>query len=121
VLASSLEHRRRRALFYAGQITGVEGYVESIGTGLLAGINAARRAKGADPVVPPAATGLGALVEWLSTARVEDYQPMNMNFGLLPPLASRTPSRKERYRQMAERALAAMRRWSREVGEGREP
>lgn len=111
ILASSLEHKKRPGLFFAGQITGVEGYVESIATGALAGRNAVCRAMGLAQVVPPETTAIGALVRWLAGAPAKDYQPMNVNFGLLPPTGSRSGGRRERYRQMSERAVAAMRRW----------
>jgi methylenetetrahydrofolate--tRNA-(uracil-5-)-methyltransferase len=115
VLGASLQHRRRSSVFFAGQLTGVEGYVEAIATGWLAGQNAARRARGLELVVPPEETGLGSLVRWLSSTSADDYQPMNINFGLLPPLGARARSRKQRYQQMSERALAAMRRWKRNL------
>jgi len=116
VLAASLEHRQRPGLFFAGQLTGVEGYVESIATGWLAGRNAARRAAGQGVVVPPEVTALGSLTSWLSGSPAEGYQPMNVNFGLLPPLATRKGGRRERYQLMSERALGAMRRWGADHG-----
>ncbi|MCK4547329.1 MAG: methylenetetrahydrofolate--tRNA-(uracil(54)-C(5))-methyltransferase (FADH(2)-oxidizing) TrmFO [Candidatus Eisenbacteria sp.] len=112
VLGETLEHRWRESVFFGGQLTGVEGYVESIGTGWLAGQNAARRVQGRSALLPPETTALGCMVRWLATASAKNYQPMNINFGLLPPLGSRVGSRKERYRQISERALAAMRRWA---------
>lgn len=118
VLESTMEHKHLRGVFFAGQLTGAEGYVESIGTGWLAGTNAARRASGLDPVVPPEVTALGSLTGWLANAAEESYQPMNMNFGLLPPLGVRARGRKEKYRRVSERALAAMRRWDEAGGTG---
>ena len=99
----------------AGQITGVEGYTESLGTGLLAGLNLARILRGAVPLVPPAATMLGALVGYVHGADPGAFQPMNANFGLLSPLAQ-VPKDKARKKQMlAERALAAMATFAREI------
>ena len=73
-------------LFFAGQITGVEGYLGSIATGALAGINAARLAGGREAVCPPRTTMLGALCRYISAAELESFQPMKANFGLLPEL-----------------------------------
>jgi methylenetetrahydrofolate--tRNA-(uracil-5-)-methyltransferase len=95
-------------LLFAGQLVGVEGYTESLGTGLLAGINLARMLDGADPVVPPPETMLGALLRYVHTADPARFQPMNANFGLLPPLAERIRDKRARYTRLAERALAAM-------------
>ncbi len=99
----------------AGQLTGVEGYTESLGTGLLAGINLARLLRGLEPAIPPATTLLGALMAYLRDADPKGFQPMNANFGLLPPL-EQTPRDKARKKALlAERALDAMRAFAREV------
>ncbi len=107
LLTPYLEHRERSGLFFAGQISGVEGYVESSAIGLLAGVHVARRVAGREPLLPPQTTALGALSSWLVSANPRGFQPMNVNFGLFPPLpsASRAP-RRERNEQLAERALA---------------
>ena len=98
-------------LFFAGQLTGVEGYTESVGTGLLAGINLARVLDGRDPAVPPPTTMLGGLYRYLREADPRHFQPMNANFGLLDPLAGKV--KKDRRKElMAERALAEMRVWA---------
>ncbi|MCL4500351.1 MAG: methylenetetrahydrofolate--tRNA-(uracil(54)-C(5))-methyltransferase (FADH(2)-oxidizing) TrmFO [Deltaproteobacteria bacterium] len=107
-----LQHPR---LFLAGQISGVEGYVESAAMGLLAGINAARLARGQDLVTPPRATALGALVHHLTNTETKDFQPMNVNFGLFPALEGRIP-KKLRGTAYAERALQELASWIREKG-----
>lgn len=105
LLRPTLQYRDRDDLFFAGQITGSEGYVGSIGTGLLAGVNAARWMRGESLWVLPATTMLGAIVRYITTPGRGEFQPMKANFGLLPPL-ERPPRRKEeRDRAYAERAL----------------
>jgi methylenetetrahydrofolate--tRNA-(uracil-5-)-methyltransferase len=103
-------------LFLAGQISGVEGYVESAAMGLLTGINAARQLQKKPLVAPPRATALGALVHHLTNTATKDFQPMNVNFGLFPPLPGRTP-KKLRGAAYAERALAELAAWQREMEE----
>jgi methylenetetrahydrofolate--tRNA-(uracil-5-)-methyltransferase len=97
-------------IFFAGQITGVEGYVESAGSGFLAGINAARCSLKLLPVLPPPATALGALVHHITNADVRHFQPMNVNYGLFPELPGRV-KKKERRGQLAERAMADLDAW----------
>ncbi len=104
-------------VFLAGQISGVEGYVESAAMGLLAGINAARLARGRPLVTPPRATALGALIYHLTHTETKDFQPMNVNFGLFPPLAQRTP-KKARGGAHAARALHELEEWRQELGGG---
>jgi methylenetetrahydrofolate--tRNA-(uracil-5-)-methyltransferase len=87
LLDATLQFRSRDDLFFAGQITGVEGYVGNIATGLLAGANAARRYNGQDLLSLPATTMLGALCHYVTHADPSDFQPMKANFGILPPLA----------------------------------
>jgi methylenetetrahydrofolate--tRNA-(uracil-5-)-methyltransferase len=84
LLQPSLHYNQRHSLFFAGQITGVEGYLGSIATGLLAGINAARYVLGADLLSLPATTMLGALCQYITHADMHDFQPMKANYGLLP-------------------------------------
>lgn len=96
--------------FFAGQITGVEGYVESAGSGFLAGINSARLVRGEDPAVPPPVTALGALVAHITTAPARHFQPMNVNYGLFPPLEGKV-KKKDRRGRLAERALAELDHW----------
>lgn len=116
LLRDTLQLRGRDDLFFAGQITGVEGYTESVATGLLAGLNAARLIQRADPLVPPPSTALGALVRYIAYATAPSFQPMNINFGLLPELPHRVRGKGERRRQMVQRALTAADRWRAEVG-----
>lgn len=109
-LKPTLQWREQARLFFAGQITGVEGYIESAATGLLAGVNAARLLVDQQPVVPPPTTALGALLRYISDAERKRFQPMNVNFGLIPPLAE--PLRgKVKKETMARRALADMDAW----------
>jgi methylenetetrahydrofolate--tRNA-(uracil-5-)-methyltransferase len=110
LLTPHLEHRERPGLFFAGQIVGVEGYVESAAMGLLAGIHVAFRMHGAEAPLPPATTALGALLGYLRDASPKSFQPMNVNYGLFPPLESRKPKlpRRERNLRMSERALLAL-------------
>ena len=86
LLNADYSMRKRPDLFFAGQITGVEGYMESAGSGVLAGLNAARRLRGQDPLVLPRETMLGALAGYISDPSVKNFQPMGANFGVLPPL-----------------------------------
>ncbi|MFN2315416.1 MAG: methylenetetrahydrofolate--tRNA-(uracil(54)-C(5))-methyltransferase (FADH(2)-oxidizing) TrmFO [Gemmatimonadales bacterium] len=97
-------------VFFAGQITGVEGYTESLGTGLLAGINLARHLEGQPPAVPPPTTMLGALLRYLREANPDHFQPMNANFGLLEPLSGKV-KKADRKPLQAERALADFDAW----------
>jgi len=109
VLGSSLEARDDDRLFFAGQLTGVEGYTESAATGILAGVNLARTLAGDRPVVPPPTTMLGGLLRYLREADPARFQPMNANFGLLEPLPERVRDRARRKGILADRALEDMR------------
>jgi methylenetetrahydrofolate--tRNA-(uracil-5-)-methyltransferase len=95
-----------RALF-AGQLVGVEGYTESLATGLLAGINLARLLADQDPAVPPAVTMLGGLMRYVQECAPEHFQPMNANFGLLPPLDRPVRDKRRKRELLAARALEA--------------
>jgi len=110
LLTPHLEHRQRSGLYFAGQIAGVEGYVESAALGLLAGIHVAFRSRDEVAPLPPAATALGSLLRYLAEASPKNFQPMNMNYGLLPPLEEvgrRTPKR-ERNLRLSEHALGEL-------------
>jgi len=105
VLLPTLQFRRRADLFFAGQITGVEGYLGNIATGLLAGSNAARLLQGQAPLTLPVTTMLGALCHYITHASLANFQPMKANFGILPPLEiNRRMGRRERAKAHAERA-----------------
>lgn len=112
ILLPTLQTKKRSTLLIAGQLSGVEGYVESIATGLLAGINATRLAQGLVPVVPPETTIIGGLLKYVTTPRNE-FQPMNANFGLLPPIRT---SRAKRAPAYAERSLATITAFAASLG-----
>lgn len=106
ILLPTLQTRKRTTLFFAGQITGVEGYVESAAAGLIAGTNAARLAIGQEPLVWPRTTAHGALIHYITSAQPDNFQPMNVTYGLFPALATRIKNKKERNLELAKRALA---------------
>jgi methylenetetrahydrofolate--tRNA-(uracil-5-)-methyltransferase len=103
-LRPTLQYNQRDALFFAGQITGVEGYVGNMGTGLLAGVNMAHLLQGRPLWVLPPTTMLGALCSYITHADPHDFQPMKANFGILPPLDAPPKSKRDRKRTYAERA-----------------
>ncbi|MDI6852218.1 MAG: methylenetetrahydrofolate--tRNA-(uracil(54)-C(5))-methyltransferase (FADH(2)-oxidizing) TrmFO [Deltaproteobacteria bacterium] len=111
LLSPYLNFYRCPRLFLAGQISGVEGYVESAAMGLLAGLNAARLGRGEPLVTPPSATAMGALIHHLTNTAAKDFQPMNVNFGLFPPLEQRL-AKKQRGAAYAARALKALDEWT---------
>ncbi|MGM0897550.1 MAG: FADH(2)-oxidizing methylenetetrahydrofolate--tRNA-(uracil(54)-C(5))-methyltransferase TrmFO [Bacillota bacterium] len=102
-------------IFFAGQMTGVEGYVESAGSGLLAGINAAKLALGEEPIVFPAETALGSMARYITEADSKNFQPMNINFGLFPDLGERIKSKQERAERHANRALESIQNYMNSV------
>ena len=102
-------------IFFAGQITGVEGYVESMASGLLSGINAVKQFKGEEKIVFPKKTALGSLISYITDESIEKFQPMNMNFGILPKLSERIKNKKERYEKISEIALMEMDKFIKEV------
>ncbi len=117
LLLPTLQFRGRTNLFFAGQLTGVEGYVGNIATGLLAGWNAARILRGREALAPPEGTMLGALCNYIATAEEKHFQPMKANFGLLPPLPKKKMGKQERSRLFSERAGEEFERWRKEIFE----
>jgi methylenetetrahydrofolate--tRNA-(uracil-5-)-methyltransferase len=105
ILLPTFQARRRPDLFFAGQISGVEGYLESAASGLVAGINAARLAEGSPVVHFPATTALGALGRYISASEAKNYQPANIAFGLLPPLAQDIRDKRKKKAALVARAL----------------
>jgi len=108
LLKPTYQSQKRDDLFFAGQMTGVEGYVESAGSGLVAGLNAARLAKDEALIEFPRETALGAMAYYITHAEGKHFQPMNANFGLFPSLPERIRDKKLRYETLAERALNAL-------------
>lgn len=104
LLNATMETRTREGLFFAGQMTGVEGYVESAASGIVAAYSAAARFWGKEPQSFPKETEIGALCHYVSHFNGKNFQPMNANFGLVPPLETRVP-KKEKNKKLAERAL----------------
>ena len=107
LLTAAMESRTRPGLFFAGQMTGVEGYVESAASGIAAAYGAAARVNGEEPVPFPRETAIGSLTHYISHYEGKNFQPMNVNFGLMPPLEKRVP-KKEKNEKIARRALAAL-------------
>ncbi len=105
VLKATYQFKNRNDLFFAGQMTGVEGYVESAASGLIAGVNAARLAIGEAPLEFPAETAMGSMAHYITTTNAKNFQPMNANFGLFPDLSEKIRGKQERNLQHANRAL----------------
>lgn len=110
LLSKTFQLRKQPNVFFAGQITGVEGYMESAASGIIAGKNAVRAAYGKSPLELPPVTMTGALCSYISDETVKDFQPMGANFGILPPIEPKIKDKKQRYAALAERALSALER-----------
>ena len=108
VLKATYQFNSREDLFFAGQMTGVEGYVESAASGLIAGINAARIFNGKEPVQFPIETAIGSMANYITTTNSKNFQPMNANFGLFPDLPGKIRKKQERNEQHAKRALESI-------------
>ncbi len=116
VLHETWQTRQRADLLFAGQVSGVEGYVESAASGLIAGINAARLAQGDAPLAPPRTTAIGALGYYVSHADASNYQPTNITFGIMPPLDRPPRARADRKLALADRALRDLDQWMNDSG-----
>ncbi|KEZ54239.1 FADH(2)-oxidizing methylenetetrahydrofolate--tRNA-(uracil(54)-C(5))-methyltransferase TrmFO [Metabacillus indicus] len=112
MLKPTYQYKEREDLFFAGQMTGVEGYVESAASGLLAGINAAKYVLGEELLVLPHETAMGSMARYITTANPDNFQPMNANFGIFAELPERIRNKKERYEKYANRALETIRKIS---------
>ena len=117
LLQADYSFRGRPELFFAGQITGVEGYMESASSGLLAGLNLARRLSGQETLVLPETTMLGALARYVAGYQGKDFQPMGANFGVLPPLPEKIRDKRQRYGALAQRGLSHLAGYCREMGQ----
>ncbi len=115
LLEPTYQFKGRSDLFFAGQMTGVEGYVESAASGLIAGINAGRLARGLEPLVLPPETTLGSMAQYITTADFKHFQPMNANFGLFPPLGARIRNKRDKNEAIAGRALETLDRFKTEA------
>lgn len=115
LMRETLQMKQHPKVLFAGQICGVEGYVESIATGLMAGIVAATLAVDSAPVIPPRATAFGSLVHYVTHANAKNFQPANMTFDLLPPLRDRIRDRQRRHRLQCERALGEFDGWLEQI------
>jgi methylenetetrahydrofolate--tRNA-(uracil-5-)-methyltransferase len=111
-LKATYQFNGRENLFFAGQMTGVEGYVESAASGLVAGINAARLIKGEAPVPFPKETAMGSMAHYITTTNAKNFQPMNANFGLFPELPVKIRGKQERNEQHAKRALETIQKFA---------
>jgi len=116
LLQETLQLKFQPRIFIAGQLVGVEGYTEAAASGGLAGINAARLLKGMELVVPPETTAHGALMNYITTSDPRHFQPMNINFGLFPPLPVRVRDKQDRQRQTSQRALENFTAWIQRSG-----
>ena len=104
LLDATYNFKKQNNIYFAGQITGVEGYVESIASGMVAGINAANKLQNKNIIVFPKETVIGALADYISSPK-EYFSPMNANFGILPELPEKIKDKQERYEKLAKRAL----------------
>ncbi len=111
LLTPTLQMKAHPNVLFAGQISGVEGYVESIATGLLAGMNAAAIALDGTPLAPPRETAFGSLVNYITASESKNFQPANITFDLLPPLEQKIRDRAQRHKIQCDRALSALDQW----------
>ena len=116
LLNSTFSFRVRENLFFAGQITGVEGYMESASSGILAGINMARMLEGKEQLVLPETTMMGALSRYISDESVKNFQPMGANFGVLPPIEPKIRDKSQRYMALSQRAFDDLKKYIERMG-----
>lgn len=114
LLKDTYQSKKRETLFFAGQMTGVEGYVESAASGMVAGLNAARLAKGEAPLTFPEETQMGSMAHYITHTDAKHFQPMNANFGIMPSLPERIKDKKQRYELLANRALESLEKFKQE-------
>ncbi len=112
LLNGDFSMRDNPLVFFGGQITGVEGYMESAASGLVAGINLSKRLKGEETVILPKDTMIGALSRYISDETVKNFQPMGANFGVLPPLNEKIRDKQERYTQIAQRGMSSLKEFA---------
>lgn len=112
LLKPTLQYKNNDRIFFAGQITGVEGYMESAATGIIAGINVVNLLAGKEPVILSTNTMLGALINFVTNSAAKNFQPVNANFGLFPPLTQRIRNKAQRYEAYCERALTDISKYS---------
>ena len=105
LLKHDLSFKKSDNVFFAGQLSGVEGYMESAASGIIAGINAANKLLGKPPIVLPNITMIGALLSYITDQTVVNFQPMGANFGILPPLENTIRDKRERYSALSKRSL----------------
>ncbi|MGA9228409.1 MAG: FADH(2)-oxidizing methylenetetrahydrofolate--tRNA-(uracil(54)-C(5))-methyltransferase TrmFO [Mesobacillus sp.] len=115
VLKATYQFQNRQDLFFAGQMTGVEGYVESAASGLVAGINAARLVSGEEPLEFPHETAMGSMARYITTTNAKNFQPMNANFGLFPDLPEKIRGKQERNEKHASRALETIQKFAKNL------
>lgn len=108
LLSGDFSFKGRKNLFFAGQITGVEGYMESAASGIMAGLNMARLLGGKETIVLPETTMIGALSRYISDPTVKNFQPMGANFGVLPAVEPKIRDKKERYAALSKRGLDSL-------------
>ncbi len=108
--------KKQPNLFFAGQMTGVEGYVESTSSGFVAGVNAARQLKNLEDMIFPGNTAIGALARYISSPVTGKFQPMNINFGIMDPIKEKIRNKKDKNRKLAEKALDALNEYKQQLG-----
>ena len=114
ILDGSLRLKKENNIYMAGQITGVEGYTESVSMGLLAGLSATTHLQGEEFKPPPDTTAAGTLLNYITTVGLSEFQPMNINWGLFPPLSQRVRDKEAHRERLAERAIRDIEKWKKQ-------